>query len=40
LRTATKEKVREREKEEQNREGTLKYIADWLSPKSFYKILV
>ena len=40
LRTATKEKVREREKEAQNRVGTLKYIAAWLSPKSFYKIFV
>jgi len=39
LRTATKEKVRERKREAQTREGTLKYIAAWLSPKSFYKIL-
>jgi len=46
LRTATEEKVRERERkrdkerEAQSREGTLKYIAAWLSPKSFYKIFV
>jgi len=41
LRTATKEKVRERERERSAEwEGTLKYIAAWLSPKSFYKIFV
>jgi len=40
LRTATEEKVRERQREAQRREGTLKYTAAWLSPKSFYKILV
>jgi len=40
LRTATEEKVRERQREAQSREGTLKYIAAWLSLKSFYKILV
>jgi len=40
LRTATKEKVTERKREAQSREGVLKYIAAWLSPKSFYKILM
>jgi len=40
LRTATEEKVRERQRRAQSREGTLKYIAAWLSPKSFYKIFV
>jgi len=37
LRTATKKKVRRRQKEAQSREGTLKYIAAWLLLKSFYK---
>jgi len=42
LRTATEEKVREREreKETESTEGALKYIAAWLSPKSFYKLFV